>query len=330
MAGVRPCAVRRAHGFALKEQVTPYKKLNRFHQRSQNKPGKRAVDVSSLSVGVLIDNFKNYERSGDESHANRKIVGFCPDSKQLLAAALENKKTENFCYDGLNAPLDSSKKRAQLPERKVPIYPGCRVFLRHLSNSRQHAWYRECCPVVFIRNYSENGTRHETLYRTKTGYYDILGVSPTATQTQIKAAYYKQSFTYHPDRNAGSSDATARFSEICEAYTVLGNKRLRYKYDRGLLSPSDLTSLSRPPTKDTEGLNHSASRQQTSVSGIHSRRGVFDFDKFYESHYREQLQRQRDLRAHREKLKRKEASAANQTLDRMMEMGVGMLRLLQG
>uniref|UniRef100_A0A8C6PE26 DnaJ heat shock protein family (Hsp40) member C30 n=1 Tax=Nothobranchius furzeri TaxID=105023 RepID=A0A8C6PE26_NOTFU len=169
-------------------------------------------------------------------------------------------------------------------------------------------------------NYSENGTRHETLYRTKTGYYDILGVSPTATQTQIKAAYYKQSFTYHPDRNAGSSDATARFSEICEAYTVLGNKRLRYKYDRGLLSPSDLTSLSRPPTKDTEGLNHSASRQQTSVSGIHSRRGVFDFDKFYESHYREQLQRQRDLRAHREKLKRKEASAANQTLDRMMEM----------
>uniref|UniRef100_A0A3Q3WES9 J domain-containing protein n=1 Tax=Mola mola TaxID=94237 RepID=A0A3Q3WES9_MOLML len=73
----------------------------------------------------------------------------------------------------------------------------------------------------------------EPLYKSKTGYYEILDVVPGATQAQIKTAYYKQSFIYHPDRNAGSDAATVRFSEINEAYTVLGNKALRRKYDRG-------------------------------------------------------------------------------------------------
>uniref|UniRef100_A0A3Q2D277 DnaJ homolog subfamily C member 30, mitochondrial n=1 Tax=Cyprinodon variegatus TaxID=28743 RepID=A0A3Q2D277_CYPVA len=106
---------------------------------------------------------------------------------------------------------------------------------------------------------------------TKTGYYDILEVSPTATQAQIKTAYYKQSFTYHPDRNSGSEEATVRFSEISEAYMVLGNKGLRKKYDRGLLS-------------------------LRAVMGADLRERIFDFDKFYKAHYEGQLQRQRDIR----------------------------------
>uniref|UniRef100_A0A673BB84 J domain-containing protein n=1 Tax=Sphaeramia orbicularis TaxID=375764 RepID=A0A673BB84_9TELE len=66
-------------------------------------------------------------------------------------------------------------------------------------------------------------------------YYDILKVSPSATQSQIKSAYYKQSFIYHPDKNAGSEEAKQMFAEISEAYTVLGNITLRRKYDRGIL-----------------------------------------------------------------------------------------------
>uniref|UniRef100_A0A3Q0T932 J domain-containing protein n=1 Tax=Amphilophus citrinellus TaxID=61819 RepID=A0A3Q0T932_AMPCI len=54
--------------------------------------------------------------------------------------------------------------------------------------------------------------KSEPLYQTKTGYYEILGVSPSATQAQIKTAYYKQSFTYHPDRNAGSEEATLLYT----------------------------------------------------------------------------------------------------------------------
>uniref|UniRef100_A0A8C4S5K7 J domain-containing protein n=1 Tax=Erpetoichthys calabaricus TaxID=27687 RepID=A0A8C4S5K7_ERPCA len=48
------------------------------------------------------------------------------------------------------------------------------------------------------------------MVKSKTAYYDILQVTPSATQAQIKTAYYKQSFLYHPDRNAGSEEA-ARF-----------------------------------------------------------------------------------------------------------------------
>uniref|UniRef100_A0A3Q2PNG2 DnaJ heat shock protein family (Hsp40) member C30 n=1 Tax=Fundulus heteroclitus TaxID=8078 RepID=A0A3Q2PNG2_FUNHE len=87
------------------------------------------------------------------------------------------------------------------------------------------------------------------LHRSKTAYYDILKVSPSATQSQIKTAYYKQSFIYHPDKNLGRQDATQRFSQISEAYTVLGNISLRRKYDRGILSQSDLQSSGKPSSR---------------------------------------------------------------------------------
>uniref|UniRef100_A0A3B3VDI4 J domain-containing protein n=1 Tax=Poecilia latipinna TaxID=48699 RepID=A0A3B3VDI4_9TELE len=61
------------------------------------------------------------------------------------------------------------------------------------------------------------------LHKSKTAYYDILKVSPSATQSQIKTAYYKQSFIYHPDKNLGSEEATQHFAKISEAYAVLGN-----------------------------------------------------------------------------------------------------------
>nr|BAE88241.1 unnamed protein product [Macaca fascicularis] len=41
----------------------------------------------------------------------------------------------------------------------------------------------------------------------RTALYDLLGVPSTATQAQIKAAYYRQCFLYHPDRNSGSAEA---------------------------------------------------------------------------------------------------------------------------
>uniref|UniRef100_H2MJZ9 DnaJ homolog subfamily C member 30, mitochondrial n=1 Tax=Oryzias latipes TaxID=8090 RepID=H2MJZ9_ORYLA len=160
---------------------------------------------------------------------------------------------------------------------------------------------------AFIREFSSNGARTEPLYKTKTGYYEVLQVTSVASQAQIKTAYYKQSFIYHPDRNAGSDDATARFSEISEAYTVLGNKALRRKYDRGLLSPADLTAAVRPSAKDTSG-------------------GTFDFDQFYKSHYSEQLQRQRDIRVRKEEImNRKRETMEDRKLGRLFEVTIAVL-----
>lgn len=60
-------------------------------------------------------------------------------------------------------------------------------------------------------------------------YYDILGVTKTATEEEIKKAFRKKAHQYHPDKGGGDE---AKFKEINEAYQVLGNKDKRSQYDR--------------------------------------------------------------------------------------------------
>jgi len=63
-------------------------------------------------------------------------------------------------------------------------------------------------------------------------YYDILGVSRSATPEEIKKAYRKRALQYHPDRNPGDPDAERKFKEISDAYGVLGDEQKRATYDR--------------------------------------------------------------------------------------------------
>ncbi len=65
-----------------------------------------------------------------------------------------------------------------------------------------------------------------------TNYYDILGVSKSANETEIKKAYKKQAMQYHPDRNTGDKKAEAKFKEINEAYQTLGDKQKKKNYDQ--------------------------------------------------------------------------------------------------
>jgi preprotein translocase subunit Sec63 len=55
----------------------------------------------------------------------------------------------------------------------------------------------------------------------KQDYYEILGVSKTAEEREIKKAYKRLAMKYHPDRNQGDKEAEAKFKEIKEAYEVL-------------------------------------------------------------------------------------------------------------
>src|SRR5690606_18976206 len=66
----------------------------------------------------------------------------------------------------------------------------------------------------------------------KRDYYEILGVSRTASDNDIKSAYRRQAMKYHPDRNPGDHSAEERFKECAEAYAVLADADKRGLYDR--------------------------------------------------------------------------------------------------
>jgi molecular chaperone DnaJ len=66
----------------------------------------------------------------------------------------------------------------------------------------------------------------------KQDYYEVLGVSRSASADDLKKAYRKLAMQYHPDRNAGEKNAEQKFKDISEAYDVLKDDQKRAAYDR--------------------------------------------------------------------------------------------------
>ena len=66
----------------------------------------------------------------------------------------------------------------------------------------------------------------------KRDYYEILEVTRTATDTEIKSSYRRLAMKFHPDRNPGDKAAEDKFKEAAEAYAILADAEKRSLYDR--------------------------------------------------------------------------------------------------
>ena len=65
----------------------------------------------------------------------------------------------------------------------------------------------------------------------KRDYYDVLGVSKSASPEELKSAYRKLAVKYHPDKNPGDTKAEEKFKEASEAYGILSDKEKKQNYD---------------------------------------------------------------------------------------------------
>src|SRR5438132_11323025 len=66
----------------------------------------------------------------------------------------------------------------------------------------------------------------------KRDYYEIVGVSRTAADQEIKSAYRRLAMRHHPDKNPNDATAEEKFKEAAEAYAVLSDAEQRRRYDR--------------------------------------------------------------------------------------------------
>ncbi len=104
---------------------------------------------------------------------------------------------------------------------------------------RPSPWPSPDPPAVRQRRTRRGGSWAISIFNTimatmsrKRNYYDVLGVTQSATEAQISEAYRKLALQYHPDRNPGDEQAVSKFKEAAEAFEVLSHPEKRARYDR--------------------------------------------------------------------------------------------------
>ena len=149
---------------------------------------------------------------------------------------------------------------------------------------------RMCQPCITYNYHAQRG-----LAETSTNHYDVLGLKPTASQSQIKSSYYKLSKKYHPDVAVDVVNAKEKFARLNAAYEVLSNPDKRALYDR-TLHPSMGRYTTYTPESDIDieyreflkrrGTFHQRTGGYASPGTAGAGRARFDYEQFFrQQHY---------------------------------------------
>lgn len=150
-------------------------------------------------------------------------------------------------------------------------------------------------------------------------HYDVLNITPKATQSQVKSAYFIMSKKYHPDMN-NSAEAKLIFADVTEAYEVLGNPIRRRQYDRGIMShhhAGAVTEMDQPEPQTFEKFKRQSSVTKRGVQrGVYriGQTDIYDFDEFYRQHYGDSIGKIKHANAAAHKQNVKDTDAKAQSL----------------
>ena len=98
-------------------------------------------------------------------------------------------------------------------------------------------------------------------------YYKIMGLTPDASEKEIKSAYRKYAMQYHPDRNKDDPNSVEKLKEINEAYHVLSNDSRKMAYD---MIKGNRIGVNRYTQKDFTHLDLDAIIQLFSVNNLNA------------------------------------------------------------
>lgn len=173
--------------------------------------------------------------------------------------------------------------------------------------------------MLAVRSLTVLEKRHLSLsavrWAAKKNLYAVLGLTPKATQSDIKKAYYKLSMQHHPDKNKGSSDAVQKFREITEAYEVLGSYKTRKRYDQGMVQKTFTNDYSAPssvePNDDPQTKFYKQHMKKDRPPPSSGSTPIYDFDEWARAHYGTNFARRQTARKRYERIKREEGDGSS-------------------
>ena len=104
-----------------------------------------------------------------------------------------------------------------------------------------------------IKNRAKKAKKGKKAKKAKKNFYEILGVEPSATKTEIKRAYYDLARTMHPDANPDDPNAAAAFNALSRAYHVLSDDVRRTAYDASGYNEEESRRADGSDTADLDG-----------------------------------------------------------------------------